>query len=68
MHHASHSISTLQRPTPLHLVPSPAPRARPAAVRAQHVFAAALLSLVGMGMTVVPELQPQPANSAAIEF
>ena len=67
MNHASHSTLAVQRPTALHLTPSPAPRVRPATVSPQHVFAAALLTLVGMGMTPTPQEESAPAYNAAVE-
>jgi hypothetical protein len=66
MTHLSRS-TPLQRPTPLHLVPSPAPRARPATLRPHHVFAAALLTLVGMGTTSTLQEGPELSGNAAAE-
>jgi hypothetical protein len=64
MTHLSRS-TLVHRATPLHLVPSPAPRARPATLRPQHVFAAALLTLVGMGMTATLQEGPESSGNAA---
>jgi hypothetical protein len=66
MTHLSRS-TLLQQSTPLHLVPWPAPRARPASLRPPHVFAAALLTLVGMGMTATLQEGPKPSGDAAAE-
>ena len=61
-------MTHLSRSTPLHLVPLPAPRARLATLRPHQLFAAALLTLVGMGMTTTPQEGPQPSGNAAAGY
>jgi hypothetical protein len=66
MNLAPHPAPAVNRPTPLHLVPFLARRARPAPLRPQHILAAALLSLVGMGMTAPAQEEAREVTNVAL--